>query len=156
MTTHVRQQIRDYLVTALTGLTTTGSRVFKSRPLHRQLQTSELPALLIYTDGEDVSADTMGGPLGQIERTLRVRIEAVVRGTSAFDDNIDLIIKEVEIALNASNTVFTLNNLSRRGIVLQAVEDPEFDGEGDKVVGRVAMTWVAIYRTVANAPATAI
>lgn len=153
---HARTQIRNQVATYLTGLTTTGSRVFDSRPTGRPLQTSELPALLIYTEGEDDQPETMGGPAGQLTRALRVKVEAVVRANTAFDDTIDTIIAEVETALNASTTVFSVNGLARGGIRLAAVDDPEFDGSGDKVVGRVIMNWIATYRTVANAPQTAI
>ena len=154
---HVRTQIRNQLVTYLTGLSTTGSNVFKSRPQARPLQSSELPGLVIYTEGEDDAPQTMGGPSSmQLERHLRVKIEAIVRVNSAFDDTLDTIINEVETALNASVTTFSVNNLARLGIRLTSIDDPEFDGQGDKVVGRVAMTWTAIYRTVASTPGTAI
>ena len=54
MADHVRKQIRDRLVTLLTGLATTGSRVYKSR-VYNLAPTYELPCLLIYTLEEDVT-----------------------------------------------------------------------------------------------------
>ena len=44
---HVRQSIRDNAVTACTGLSTTGSNVFRSRVY--PLGEGKLPALVIYT-----------------------------------------------------------------------------------------------------------
>ena len=49
---HVRQSIRDNAVTAVTGLSTTGSNVFRSRVY--PLGTNKLSALCVYTNGETV------------------------------------------------------------------------------------------------------
>ena len=49
---HIRQSIRDNAVTAVTGLLTTGSNVFRSRVY--PLGTNKLPALYVYTDSEVV------------------------------------------------------------------------------------------------------
>ena len=51
MANHVRQQIREKFGTTLTGLTTTGSRVYESRVY--PLET--VPALVIYTNAGTVS-----------------------------------------------------------------------------------------------------
>ena len=48
MANHLRQQIRERIGTTLTGLSTTGTNVFQSRVY--QLEDSNLPALLIYTN----------------------------------------------------------------------------------------------------------
>ena len=49
---HVRQSIRDNIVTAVTGLSTTGSNVFRSRVY--PLGTNKLPALYVYSNAETV------------------------------------------------------------------------------------------------------
>ena len=49
---HIRKSIRDNAVTAVTGLSTTGSNVFRSRVY--PLGTNKLPALCVYTNGETV------------------------------------------------------------------------------------------------------
>ena len=49
---YIRQSIRDNAVTAITGLSTTGSNVFRSRVY--PLGTNKLPALCVYTDSEVV------------------------------------------------------------------------------------------------------
>jgi len=50
MANHVRQQIREYFGSTLTGLTTTGSNVYESRVY--TLQDNTLPSLVIYTKNE--------------------------------------------------------------------------------------------------------
>ncbi len=54
---HVRKQIRDAIVTAVTGLTTTGSNVFRSRIY--PLESGKLPGLCVYTKSETVEFDTL-------------------------------------------------------------------------------------------------
>ena len=44
---HARQKIRDAVVTLVTGLTTTGSRVFDTR-LYNLEPSEDLPGLVIY------------------------------------------------------------------------------------------------------------
>ena len=58
MADHVRKQIRDAIVTLVTGLTTTGSNVFAGRTY--ALQDSELPALRVYTGDEDLTIAALG------------------------------------------------------------------------------------------------
>ena len=50
MANHIRQQIREYFGTTLTGLTTTGSNVYESRVY--PIENAKLPALVIYTKSE--------------------------------------------------------------------------------------------------------
>ena len=49
---HARQSIRDNVVTAVTGLSTTGTNVFRSRVY--PLGENKLPALCIYTVAGEV------------------------------------------------------------------------------------------------------
>jgi hypothetical protein len=153
---HVRQQIREYVAgTVLAGLTTTGSNVFQSRPDSQPLPSASLPALLVYTEGEDDTAETIGFP-PRMTRDMRLRIAAVVEQNADFDDKIDTIIKEVETAINANRTAFTANNLARGGIFLDAIDDPEFTGAGRTTVGVVAMRWIARYMTTSDAPTVSL
>ena len=149
MANHVRQQIREAVATTLTGLATTGARVYQSRL--RPLADAELPALRIYTDSEQINnAVTIGFPNRQ-ERTLTVRIEAVVKTASNFDDTLDTIIKEVETALNASTSTYTAGGLARGGITLDRIEI-DHDAETDKPAGIARMSFDALYFTASNAP----
>ena len=49
---HVRQQIRDRILTICGGLTTTTTHVYNTR-LYALIPESNLPALLVYTQTED-------------------------------------------------------------------------------------------------------
>ena len=145
---HVRQQIRERVASTCTGLTTTGSNVFQSRVY--PLDNVSLPALLIYTKSESSSTDTMGSSLG-LNRQLEVVIEGYVKTTSDFDDVIDSICSEVETALGTDRD---LGGLSKSQY-LTGIES-DFNGEGEKPVGVVTMTYAVQYRTTTTAPDVAI
>ena len=74
---HIRQSIRDNAVTAVTGLSTTGSNVFRSRVY--QLGTNKLPALCVYTDSEVVEYNRLDR-VRDVDRTVDIVIEAYVTG----------------------------------------------------------------------------
>jgi hypothetical protein len=76
MANHLRRQIREAIGTAVTGLTTTSTRVYQSRVV--PLQDTNLPALLIYTRAERSSPATVHGPR-IVERTAEVEIVAVAK-----------------------------------------------------------------------------
>lgn len=95
MANHVRKQLRDAVVTAVTGLATTGARVFVDRE-HPLDPDTEVPALLVSTPSESaVPEDIHGG----IARTVTVIVTAVVKATGAVQDTADQVAKEVEAEL---------------------------------------------------------
>ncbi len=141
MTTHIRTQIRNQVVSDLTGLTTTGNNVFASR-MHR-LASTDLPALLVYTLSEESGVDSMSSPRG-LFRELDLAVEAIVEDNDATDDDLDTICKEVEAALGAS----TLSGLAKD--VFLSSTDIEFDGEKAKKYGSARMSWRIEYRTPEN------
>jgi hypothetical protein len=140
---HVRKQIRDNIVTTLTGLTTTGSRVYKTRVY--PLAQSKLPGLAIYTETEDIEIRTINPPRTQM-RNLTVTVDAFVKGVSNFDDDLDTICQEVEEALAADITRGGLAKDTR----ITGFE-AEFSGDGDQPVanGRISVT--VDYVTLENA-----
>lgn len=139
---HLRKQIRDAVVTALTGLTTTSTRVYKSRVY--PLETGKLPGLCIYTKSEEISTTTINRPRTQI-RTLEVIVEAYVMVNTNFDDTIDTISVEVEEALY---TNALLGGLSKELNILSF--DADYSGEGEKVVGVGRWTVNVIYTDKEN------
>lgn len=149
MANHVRQQIREAVATTLTGLATTGARVYQSRL--RPLADADLPALRIYTDSEQIDSGVSVGFPNRQNRTLTLRVEAVVKSAANFDDTLDTIIKEVEAAINASTTAYTASNLARGGITLARIEI-DHDTESDKPAGIARMNFEALYFTLSNAP----
>ena len=145
---HVRQSIRDNIKTTLTGLTTTGSRVYVSRVY--PLTDDNLPGLAIYTADESDEYAVMGPPR-MIFRTLNVNVEAYVRGNSAYDNQIDTICSEIEVAL-ATDT--TRGGYAKDTKVLSM--DAEFSGDGDQPVARATLRVQVMYATKENNPTTAV
>jgi len=145
---HVRQQLRERAATTLTGLTTTGSKVYQSRVY--PLSAANLPGLLIYTKSEDSEIVTMSGARTLL-RNLSLVIEGYVKAVSNYDDTVDTIAKEVETAMG--NDV-TLNGLAKNSY-LESTEI-EYDGEGEKPVAVVSLTYTVEYMTKENAPQTAV
>ena len=136
---HVRKQIRDAIVTALTGLTTTGSNVFRSRIY--PLESSKLPGLCIFTRSEAVEFDTLTISRS-INRVLDVSVEAYVSATANYDNTLDTIAVEVEEALAAD---VTLGGLSKDMQTTAFEVDFAGDGEQPVAVGRFTVT--VQYRT---------
>lgn len=145
--THVRQQIRDDIVTTLTGLTTTGSNVFRSRIF--PLEETNLPALCIYTKSETSEYDTIGLPRS-VNRVLDVAVEAYVKGVSNYDNTLDTIAVEMEEAIAAD---ITLGGLAKDAQITAFEADFAGDGEQPVAVGRFTVT--VEYRTVENDVETA-
>ena len=98
---HVRQSIRDNAVTAVTGLSTTGSNVFRSRVY--PLGTNKLPALCVYTDSEVVEYNRLDR-VRDVDRTVDIIIEAYVRAVSNYDTSLDTICSEIEAGMAADIT----------------------------------------------------
>ena len=137
MVDHVRKQIRDAVVTAVTNLTTTDTNVFPSRVYN--LQDSEVPGLLVYTNDEASGPQTMSIPRS-LERNLEVIIEGVAKSNTDLDDILDTIAKEVETAIAAD---VTLGGLTK-DITLTLIEIG-LTGSGQNPLGNARMTFTANY-----------
>lgn len=144
MADHVREQIRARIITNVTGLTTTGSRVFDSRIY--PVEKTELPGLLVFTVSEE-SEPVRIGPNRLLERNLALIVQGYCESNSDFDGIIDNICKEVEIALASDRTV---NGLAK-DLYIQGTEI-SFDGSGNKPVGYVTMNFFVQYFTDAQSP----
>jgi len=145
---HVRKQIRDNIVTTLTGLTTTGSNVYRTRVY--PIEEGKLPALLIYADSEVAQIATITPPRTQM-RVLTVRVEAFVKGVSNYDNLLDTIAEEVEEALAVD---VTRNSLAKDTRVTGF--EAEFSGEGDQPVATGSFTIEVDYATLENAVDVAV
>jgi hypothetical protein len=150
VTDHVRQQIRDHVVTLLTGLATTGSNVHGSRV--RALKDDDLPALLVYTTSEAVTEMTIGLPRTQV-RSLDLVVEGLV-GTSGGnpDDTLDDIAKEVETAIAGD---VLLGDLAKSS-ALQATEIDFQPPDAKRRFGAVRLTYEIVYATKESAPTVAV
>lgn len=129
----------------MTGLTTTGARVFQSRVY--PLQASDLPGLRIYTRRETSEPITVH-PNRQIERSVLVEVEGVATANADLDDTLDQITKEVETAL-----AFPVSGLASlvHGIALRETEF-EMEQAGERPTGRVTMTYQVDYSNVESTP----
>lgn len=144
---HLRNQIRDAVVSRLTGLSTTGSNVFRSRIY--PLENNKLPGLCIFTKSEATTFDTLTRPRS-ISRVLEIGVEAYVKATSNYDNTLDTIAVEVEEAI-ASDVTFS--NLAKDTQVTSF--DADFSGDGEQPVAIGRFTIEVNYRTLENDVETA-
>ena len=146
MANHLRRQIREAVATAISGLATTGARVFPSRvyPLETE---GDLPGLLVFTLAEASSRSTLPAP-GLMQRTVRLQVVAVAEATADLDDALDQICKEVEIAL--AMPCAALAGIAKT-ITLTST-DVELRGTSSRPVGQAAMTYEVVYMAAENAP----
>lgn len=139
---HLRQLIRTNIVTTLTGLTTTASRVFASRIY--PLEQAKLAGLCIYTSSESTEYNTISPPRRQT-RTLQVIIEIYASATSNLDNTLDTSCKEIEEALY---TDLTRGGYAKDTRVISF--ESEFNGDGEKPVGVGRLTVEVIYSNREN------
>ena len=142
MANHVRQQLRESIAAAITGLTTTSTRVFQSRVY--PIEVGQLPCLVVTSDGDSVSADTVHHPYQQ-NRSTTIRIEAYARAIADLDDTLDLICKEVETAIGGVSFGIA------QGGDLQGTQI-EFDSIGDQPVGKATLIYSKDLYTLSNSP----
>lgn len=143
MADHAHKQIRSGLVTKLTGLTTSGSRVYANR-VH-PMAAANLPGLRIYLASEDADPLTIHTPHAQ-DRRLAAVVECCAKASATLDDTLDLMGKEVEIALSAG--------ISVTGQTLYPVyQGMEMDLEAaDQQVGVKRLRFGITFETNNNAP----
>ena len=133
---HARQTIREAAATLLTGLTTTGSRVFQSRAVPQE----SLPFLLITTNDEEIVPGTIGN---LIERQMELVVTGYAKQTSTVDDVLDTIAAEVETAMAG----FTYRNALKSLAV-------DFEETLEKPVGLIRLAFVYTYLTAPGTPGT--
>lgn len=91
---HVHQHIRAAVQTVLTGLPSTGVRVYANR-VH-PLTEAELPAIRLYVESEQAE-QALDGQI--TTRELSIAVEACAKAGTALDDLLDQIGGEIEAAL---------------------------------------------------------
>lgn len=149
---HVREQLIAAVVTRVTGLTTTGSRVYAQRPVEDTLTPAEIGAgaLRVFDDGDEVEADGEFDAVYQRRRT-RVVVDAVAKQNSGLAAQLRTICAEAETALG---TALTVTGKSVQ-LFYQGCEMSD-SAEGETVVGQARMRFDAILYTTAAAPETLI
>ena len=155
MTDHVARQILDSVVSTCTGLSTTGSKIYRSR-VHTMLE-SNLPALLIYTREdvmeEETSSMQTDGKKGN-HYVLSISIDAVEKDASetTAENNLFTIRKEVQTALEADLTLS--GKCKDLWLVEASIEDRT--GSGDSPILIMTMVWEFLYRIKQGAPQTVL
>lgn len=134
---HRAETIMAAVETAVTGLTTTSTRVERTRV--RTVETA--PALSIEQGGDDVNPEKSSFPLKA--RDLNVKIIAHVKNNTAPETQMNLIREEVYAALFADTT---LGLAFVEDLDLIGDDEPEFTGEADQITGRQVMNFVVKYR----------
>ena len=147
---HARQQIRDAIATKVTGLTTSGARVYKSRVYPSG--AVNLPGYCIYTLSDKLASE--GDTLGQLQRwDLSVVIEARAKPSSAtnLDEQLDLLISEAQTAMAGDPTLSgKVTHLRLVSVVMALSPDLE------RPAGMATMTWACSYTIEADVPGTLI
>lgn len=146
MANHLRQQIRDAATTLLTGLTTTSTRVYKSRvdPLY----DSVLPALLVDTLGPDeIEPISMTGAGRLMAWRIALQVKAVVKAVSGYQDTLDTIAKEVQAAIAGDNTLS-----GKCKWINPRSHETELTGEGEKPIAVCTMQFEVYAVSALNAP----
>lgn len=145
---HVRRQIRDAVVTALTGLSSTGARVSATRKYTHG--KASLPALAVYTLDEESESETLG-TAGLLARSLRLVVTGYARASNSVEDTLDQIAAEVEAALAGEPT---LGGLAKRSTLIGT--EIEIEEQAEQPIGSIRLIWRVDYLTAADAPQTAL
>jgi hypothetical protein len=146
---HLRRQIREAVATAVTGLTTTGSRVFQSRVY--PLEVTDLPCLLVRTEGDASEVQSIHAP-SPLMRTLSLQIIATARATADLDDTLDEICRQVEVAL--AMPCAAIAALSET-IALESTTI-ELQAGAEQPTGSATLQYSIVYFAAENAPDTAL
>lgn len=153
MADHLRKQLRDAAVEALTGLPTTADRVKVGRT--RPLPKDHAATLLVYTRSETSSRSANGRP-PKLDRTVILDVEGRVSMADVPDDTLDQIAVEVEAALwGTVDPVGTFLNGLVMNLRLVSTEIIT-QADGDKHIGGIRLEYQAIYRTAEGTPTAAV
>lgn len=134
------EDILNGLVTTLTGLTSTGSNVFREQAY--DIDSAELPALVIY-EGDDMVEQELSQSL--IDWDLTIDIDATVRGDrDSVTTDLNTIKNEVQVALMADYTLglsfVKMIQVVKSDAVLLSVN-------GDMPIAKKRLTYGIKYRT---------
>lgn len=147
---HVRQQIRQAVVVALTGLPTTGTNVSAGRALPLS-GPSKPPALVVYTwpDAPVYEDAELGAGKCIVSHNLTIQVEGFYSGGD--DDDLDEMAVEVEEAMYADETFGGLAQAMQL-----AGQDVARDDAGQRVEGAIVMLFTVQYLAAEGEPETAL
>lgn len=136
---HVRQQIRDRIVTDLSAIQ--GVTVYAMR--RYSLDHKKLPVILVYTMNEQSSLMTMGNRT--LNRTVNCVVEAIVKSNDNVSDDLDTLTAQIEAALGND---FSLNGLAKSVILTDT--QISISVEGENPMSSAQMTFAVNYVTAVN------
>jgi len=138
MSLHKAEQIMVAVLAKITSLTTTGANAFRGRVY--PLQSTQLPALVLYMGAD---TPTLLHSQTLMDCALNVTVEVVIKTTAQADTLLNLIRKEVSIALQADYTQglsFVLN--TEEG----PADEPELTGDSEQPISRQRLHFTISYR----------
>lgn len=147
--THIRRQVRDDLVTTVTGLGLTGTNVFTGRA--HAIADAKLPALFVRTPSEESALDNIG-PTPAIQRNITAIIGILAAGNENVGNNLDAIAVQVENAIHAD---LTLGGVADFLMLVSTESDPPA-GDGDQIANAMELTFIIETRTARTDPQTKI
>jgi hypothetical protein len=139
--THARTTLRQAVAAALEGasIVATGN-VFANRAL--SAWPEEMPCLNVGTGSEESKPARIPGTA--YDRTLPVLVDLIVQPSDAsvVDDLLDDLADQVERAVDAAGT---LGDVVAGSLTLVSTGEPEFETAGDRLLGRIRLTFIARY-----------
>lgn len=145
---HMRQQIREAIVTALETLSSPTLSVFDSPP--RATQEDDLPAALVFTNDETIDFISKTYGTRTEMRDLSVTIDCQVRQNADYAAELDTIALEIELLFVGS----LLNNGSVNLIKKMNLTSisTSVTGDGDKVIASAKLVYLVNYSIIETDP----
>lgn len=145
---HPRVTIRQEFVNRLLGNTAAQRRVYDSRVY--LLEGRSLPAIIVFSDHEDIVTDTISFPRSQ-SRTLRVTVQCYAKNNDTVSTEIDNLVLEVEQLMMADNNLGGLVKDCRMESC-----DIALNNDSEKPVAVASLVFVVLYKVKENAPSVTI
>lgn len=152
MANHLNRQVCEAFAAQVTGLATTGARVYANNV--DPLAANQLPALTITAPDETIERQSIGAPNCYVRRTLTLIVTACARATASVWNDLYQIRAEVETA-----TLSTIPAMTLGGLVLDMTllsTRTEISGDGDRLVGTAAMVYQILLNAREGIPDAAI
>lgn len=146
MANHVRQQCRDAIITAVTGLATSGANVLTN--VVYDIERVTVPAVGVAEGAETRGPSTMPAPR-VFECECEFDVAAYAENNSDCEAALDTMATEIEKAL-------AMPIVGPWKMLTQIASGVQLSGAAQKVRGKRVLRYRAIYRIRENAPDVAL
>ena len=143
MADHIRKQIRDAIVSDITGLDTTGDNVYSGRVYPYDVY----PCLAVYTELDETSESIDG--MGYDGRVISVNIEAHNKTNSNLAASLDEILAEVYLAIRDGASIAAIVD----AILIEQTRI-EINADADQPTGTATIYYKAYTRVQLGDPTT--